>query len=54
MVFAAVDLPIAGWLPVVDLSTHIKGASGSKKETDDVEAQRRTNGVSKLKFWKRS
>lgn len=54
MIFAAVDLPLAAWLPVVDLSTHIKGASEKKKEKDDVEAQRRTNGGSKLKFWKRS
>jgi hypothetical protein len=54
MVFAAVDLPLVAWLPVIDLSTHIKGASDRKKEKDDVEAQHYTNGINKLKFWKRS
>jgi hypothetical protein len=38
-IFAAVDLPLAGWLPVGDLSTHIKGASEIQKQKQaDLEA----------------
>jgi hypothetical protein len=52
--FAAVDLPLANWMPVFDLSTHIKGASQINKDKgdmEDVEAQ--GSRRSKMKFWKR-
>lgn len=57
-VFAAVDLPLADWMPVFDLSTHVKGASEIRKareQKQDVETGDRSGlGGSKLKFWKKS
>lgn len=57
-VFAAVDLPLAAFMPVFDLSTHIKGASDMKKNKEDVDVESggrpSGSGGSKFKFWKKS
>ena len=52
--FAVVDLPLANWIPVFDLSTHIKGASQLNKDKGDMEDVEAQGGrSSKIKFWKR-